>query len=342
MHLSFNFFLPIQEQNSLDGVSGNLLHLPGDVLGDVNSVGPIFLVDNVGSDDEECEGCESDVPFLPVAVSVDDGCDGKGHHGHELDENIEGRSGGVLEGITDGVSDDAGLVSGGTLSSAGTVDLDVLLGVVPGASGVGHHDGHHHAGCDGSTEHANEALGADEESNDKGREDGPESGEDHLLNGGLGGDGDAPVGVGLSLALHESGDLGELAADLDDNGTGSLLDGEHSEGGKEEGEHGTKEGTGEHDRLGNVSGGDTGLSLEGSEEGKRGEDGGSNGESLSGGSGGISEGIEGIGGLSDTLIELSHLGDSSSVVGNGAVGVGSEGNSESREHADGGDGDSVA
>ena len=46
-----------------------------------------------------------------------------------------------LNGIADGVADDGRLVGVGALAAVGPA-FDVLLGVVPGAAGVGHEDGH--------------------------------------------------------------------------------------------------------------------------------------------------------------------------------------------------------
>jgi hypothetical protein len=57
----------------------------------------------------------------------------------ELDDRVHGHRGGVLEGVADGVADDAGRVQRGALLLE--LDLDELLGVVPGAAGVGHEDG---------------------------------------------------------------------------------------------------------------------------------------------------------------------------------------------------------
>ena len=64
----------------------------------------------------------------------------QGDHAHQLDENVHGRTRGVLEGVTNGVAHDRGLVVVTTLA-AKMAFLDVLLGVVPGAAAVGHEQG---------------------------------------------------------------------------------------------------------------------------------------------------------------------------------------------------------
>jgi hypothetical protein len=56
----------------------------------------------------------------------------------ELDDRVHGHRGGVLEGVADGVADDGGRVQRGALLLE--LDLDDLLGVVPGAAGVGHEE----------------------------------------------------------------------------------------------------------------------------------------------------------------------------------------------------------
>ena len=60
----------------------------------------------------------------------------------ELDEDVQGGSRGVLERIPHGVSHHGGLVGVGALASQVAL-LNVLLGIVPGTSGVGRRDGQH-------------------------------------------------------------------------------------------------------------------------------------------------------------------------------------------------------
>merc|ERR1712070_67996 len=65
--------------------------------------------------------------------------------GHELHDDVEGRAGGILEGITDSVTNDSSLVHIGALAVDNTVNLDlafldVFLGVVPSTTSVGGRD----------------------------------------------------------------------------------------------------------------------------------------------------------------------------------------------------------
>ena len=66
---------------------------------------------------------------------VETGCD-NGYHAHQLDENVERRTGSILEGIAYGVTYDGSLVGIGALA-AEVAFLHVFLGVVPGTAGVG-------------------------------------------------------------------------------------------------------------------------------------------------------------------------------------------------------------
>ena len=70
---------------------------------------------------------------------------------HDLDERVERRAGGVLEGVAHGVADDGRGVGIGSLASLVAV-LDVLLGVVPRPTRVRQEVGHELPGEDGGGE----------------------------------------------------------------------------------------------------------------------------------------------------------------------------------------------
>ena len=56
---------------------------------------------------------------------------------HNVNQDIHGGTGGVLEGVTDGVTDHASGVRVGSFAAIVAV-FDVLLGIVPGTTGIGH------------------------------------------------------------------------------------------------------------------------------------------------------------------------------------------------------------
>ena len=56
---------------------------------------------------------------------------------HNVNQDIHGGTGGVLEGVTDGVTDHASGVRVGSFAAIVAV-FDVLLGIVPSTTGIGH------------------------------------------------------------------------------------------------------------------------------------------------------------------------------------------------------------
>src|SRR5699024_1262009 len=100
------------------------------------------------------------------------------HHGrrdqqrnqvHHLDQRVDRGAGGVLERITDGVTDHRRLVRLGPLTAVITV-LDHLLCVVPGAPGIREENSHQRACRDGTTEIPCQRAGPDAETTRDGRE----------------------------------------------------------------------------------------------------------------------------------------------------------------------------
>src|SRR5687767_12207764 len=80
---------------------------------------------------------------------------------HQLQEDVEAGARGVLEGIAHRVPDHRRAVRLGVLAAVIAL-LDELLGVVPRAAGVGHHQREQRARDDGSDEKAAERLGAED------------------------------------------------------------------------------------------------------------------------------------------------------------------------------------
>ena len=91
-----------------------------------------------GRDPDQADQTEE--PEMGV-IEVEDRGDGQQRdHVHDLDQGVQGRAGGVFERVADGIAGDRRLVRLGPLAAIEAV-LDRLLGVVPGAAGVGHEDG---------------------------------------------------------------------------------------------------------------------------------------------------------------------------------------------------------
>mmetsp|Transcript_4008 Transcript_4008/g.7351 ORF Transcript_4008/g.7351 Transcript_4008/m.7351 type:complete len:763 (+) Transcript_4008:662-2950(+) len=125
---------------------------------------------------------------------------------HQLHDDVEGRSGGVLQRVADGVTDDGGVVLVSLLSLDNAVGVseesstDELLGVIPGASGVGSRDSHGHSGSQSSEEHTGEHLNSEEEANNQRGQKHKSTRGDHFLEGSVSSDGNA-LGVVLVRGL---------------------------------------------------------------------------------------------------------------------------------------------
>ena len=239
--------------------------------------------------------------------------------------------------------------------------LDELLGVVPSATGVGGGEGNLDTGDNAASEDTVGGLVAEESTSEKRGKDDKDAWGDHLLEGSVGGDGNAKLVVGLGVLTAGLG-LGhnlELSLDFSEHLLSGITDGLHGHSGEPVGEHSANEETSEGEGLEDVDvvgsfslgGGEKSLGHdsdgvgntghEGTEEGKSDEAGGSDGETLADGGSGVSSGIEVVSVLTDALIKVGHLGDTTSVIGDGAVAVNGEGNREAAEHADGGKSDTV-
>lgn len=78
-------------------------------------------------------------------------------HIHHLDERVDGRTRCIFEGITDRVTGHGRLVSLGALASVMTV-FDELLGVVPGAAGIGHEQAEEETDRNGASQETAERV----------------------------------------------------------------------------------------------------------------------------------------------------------------------------------------
>ena len=316
-----------------------------------------------------------------TTILGDEGTEDERADSGKLDKDVDGRAGGVLERVTDGVASDGGsldlLEVRGLLGDedgliAGTLDLNSkalglndLLGVVPSTTGVGGREGNLDTRDDAASKDTVGGLEAEEVAGKEGREDDEEAGGNHLLEGSVGGDGDAGLVVGLVATLDlvdvglTAGDLlhlSELGLDVAQHLLGGITDSLHGEGREPVGEHGTEEETSEGEGLEDVDAvgllGNKGVVLhltnggsdagnEGTEKGEGDEGSGANGETLADSGGGVASSIEGISVLADAGVKVGHLRDATSVVSNGAIAINGEGNGEAAEHANGGKSDTV-
>ena len=112
--------------------------------------------------------------------------------------------------------------------------LDQLLGVVPGTTGVGQEDRHQGAGADRAGQEAGQRADAEAEADGDRREHRQQARRGQLAQRVLGDDVDDLAVLRTAGALHDPGDLAELAAHLVDHGTGGAADGVDGQAGEEE------------------------------------------------------------------------------------------------------------
>ena len=77
--------------------------------------------------------------FLQQVEVHDQAGEHDGNGGDQLDQDVQRGAGGVLEGVAHGVADNGGLVVVAALAAVVSF-FDMFLGVVPGASRIGHED----------------------------------------------------------------------------------------------------------------------------------------------------------------------------------------------------------
>jgi hypothetical protein len=125
--------------------------------------------------------------------------------------------------------------------------LDVLLGIVPSTTGVGHGDGELDTRQDGSWEDTGNDLRVEDDSHNDWGEDDEATWGNHFSDRSLSGDTDTSLVVWLELTVSDSKVKDilpfvlELSSDLSDHLVGSSTDGFHGKGREEVWKHGTYE-----------------------------------------------------------------------------------------------------
>ena len=292
-------------------------------------------------------------------------------HRHQFDENVERRTRRILEGIADRIAHDRGPVAVGTLAAEVPL-LDHLLGVVPGAPGIGHEDRQHEAGTQSADQKAHYARHPEDQSDNDRSGDGQQARKQHLTLRTAGRNGDAARVVGRSLAREDALDLAELAAHLLDHALRGAAHGVHRQPAEEERHHRADEDADQHrgvhqrhavifheienrgvlheahrpvghfeHRHPVVDQADADLLDIGGQqrEGRQGRR--SDGEALARGGRGVAQRVERVGAFADLGAEAAHLGIAARIVGDRAVGVRGQRDAQRREHAHGRDADAV-
>ena len=216
--------------------------------------------------------------------------------------------------------------------------LDVLLGVVPGSTGIGHGERKQHAAKQRAAQHPAQRFGADAEPDHPRCGDRDDTRENHLAQRRCGGDVDAALGVGLGRAFEQTGDLAELPANLVDHLERRLADRIHRQRAEIERDHPADEDADEHVGVVELEPEVRVMSADGLDERgddrQRGQGGGANREPLADRRGGVAELVERVGDGASLLAQTAHLRDAPGVVRHGAVGVDRHRDPDRREHAD--------
>ena len=243
-------------------------------------------------------------------------------------------------------------------------DLDVFLGIVPGAAGIRHHNGEREAGrqrTDQQPQHPGDAEG---DPGQHGDADGNQRWGNHLALGCRCADGDAASIVGLLRAFEDARKFQELAAHLFYHSGGGATHRAHSHGGEVKGsghpgKHAYQHGRVEqrdviegHEVLYRHFQHTDGLPVDhqrldptqlmqhqahffqiGRQQGHRGERSGANGKPFADGGSGVSNCVQLVGPAAHFWFQACHFGIAAGVVGDRPVGVGGQCEPQGGEHA---------
>ena len=221
--------------------------------------------------------------------------------------------------------------------------LDVLLGVVPRAPGVGRGDGQHTARNQRTCQHARDCRNAKEEA-DKQRSSNDENARrNHLPERRLGGNRDTFLVIWFGRALHDARNLPELPSHFRNHVKRSFADRFHRHCREEKGQHRShKESSEDHrveqiDRVQHVHVGleQVGAGEECGEKRKGGEDRGTDGEALADRGSGVARRIEDVSTVADMLAHAGHLGDAACVVGDRAIRINRKADDQCTQHPNG-------
>lgn len=282
-----------------------------------------------------------------ATVLGDEATEDEGGDSGKLDQNVDGRAGSVLKRVTNGVTDDGVSVLLVTLldllghtsfdhvrSALKKLSLNELLAVVPGATSVGGRESNLDAADNVTGKETRDATVAEEKTHkDRGNDD-DAAGGDHLSEGSVGGDGDA-----LSVVSGgTSSDQRNLSADLSDHVLSGGADSLHGQSRESVGDHSAEQETSEGEGLEDVNHVGRGENVSntgnvGTEKSESDEASRANGEALTNSGGSVTSGIEGISAVTDRLIKVAHLSNTTSIVRDRAIAVNSEANGEAAEHA---------
>jgi hypothetical protein len=291
------------------------------------------------------------------ASSLDERSEDQGQDGGQFNQNVEGRSGGILQWITDGITDNGSLVFFRTLLLGDTTvqkfaGFDVFLGIIPGTTSVGTGDSHLDTRDQSTGQQTSNSLRAEEETNTDGSKDDQTTGGDHFSEGSLSGDGDTSFIIGGNFTSDNLGVFLDLLSDFQDHFEGSTTDGLHGHGREGIRKHSTDQKTGEEEGISDIDVSDdisllgftvddgeaSGSGDESTIKGEGDQSSRSDGETFTDGSGSVTGSIQSISSVSNIFTEFGHFSNTTSVIRDGAISIDSQTNAQVGEHTEGSEG----
>ncbi len=261
------------------------------------------------------------------------------YDGHELNQNVKGRTGSIFEGVTDSITDD-GVLMGFRTFAAEVAVFDEFLRVIPSAAGVGHGDGHQNTGDKRTGKKSAESLSAVKTNSDR-ADNSENAGEKHFFQRSGSGDVNAFGVIRFLGSFHDAGELVELTTNFFDHLVGGFTNRVHGKSGEEHGEHTTDEETGDDFRFQKVDSVEVCDLRIGYEESQSGKSGRANGKAFADSGGGVTDGVKSIGDFTDFFGKLAHLSDTAGVIGDRAIGVNSDNGTGGGKHTNSGNGDTI-
>ena len=212
--------------------------------------------------------------------------------------------------------------------------FDVLLGVVPRAACICHHDGKKEAGSNGANQQTSKRLRAENRPNRRRRDNGDQPRQHHLAHGPPRADIDSARVIGLRLSFHESRNLAELPSDLLHHRPSGAPDRLHRQRGEQERHDASKQDAYENVHVREIEDSHARHFRIRRHEGERRQNRGADCEPLPRRRSGIAERVERVRPFSHLRRKSGLLCDPPRVVGDGSVRVGRQGDAKRRQHSD--------
>ena len=266
------------------------------------------------------------------------------HDVDDLDQRVDGRTGGVFVRVANGVAGHGCFVGFRALAAVVAV-LDVFLGVIPGTAAGAHGNGHEQTGDDGAHQQAAQGRRPEDQADHNGRNNRQQAGDHHLFDGRCGQHVHSRVVLGLARAVHDALDVAKLTSHFHHDRARSAADRFHGHGTEEVGNQAADEQADDDFGVAQVEldVGTQALQFVGvvGEKHQRSQTGRADGVAFGDGFGGVAHRVQRIGDVAHAGRKFGHFGDTAGVVGDGAVGVERDHDAGHAQHGGGGNGNAV-